>query len=96
MKLDQKGKTGHYSFGLYRFFAVFGGIVDRGLQIGATACSSIPKGLSHSAQRWPDSERAYAGMPQGKVPTLKGLHINALWKRCNPFRVWDFSVMPPG
>jgi hypothetical protein len=47
-------------------------------QLGATACSSIPKGLDHSAQRWPDSERAYAGLPQGKVPTLKGLHINDL------------------
>ena len=34
-----------------------------------------PKGLHHSAQRWTDSERAYAGLPKGKIPTLKGLHL---------------------
>ena len=78
-----------------RFFAVFGGI-NSGSQLSAMALLQIPKGLYHAAQRWPDSERAYAGLTQGKVPTLKGLHINALWKGCNPFRVGDFSVLLPG
>jgi hypothetical protein len=47
--------------GNMRFFAVFGGITNLVFRLGATACSSIPKGLTPSAQRWPDSERAYAG-----------------------------------
>jgi hypothetical protein len=37
------------------FFAVFSGIRNQGFQQYATACSSSPKGLDHSAQRWPDS-----------------------------------------
>jgi hypothetical protein len=57
------------------FFAVFGGIMNMGFQLGAQAFSSIPKGLHHSARRWPNSERAYAGLPTRKPTTLKGLHI---------------------
>ena len=48
--------------GNMRFFAVFGGITNLVFRLGATACSLIPKGLHPSAQRWPDSERAYAGL----------------------------------
>jgi hypothetical protein len=31
-----------------------------------------------------------------KVTPLKGLHINDLWKKYNPFRVYDSSLLHPG
>ena len=31
-----------------------------------------------------------------RVTTLKGLHINDLWKRYNPFRVWESCLLDPG
>jgi hypothetical protein len=34
--------------------------------ISARPCSPIPRGLHHSARRWPDSERAYVGLPRGR------------------------------
>jgi len=35
-----------------------------GFELAETIGSSNPKGLYHSAQRWPDSERAHAGLSQ--------------------------------
>jgi hypothetical protein len=39
---------------------------------------SIPTGLHHSAQGWPDSERAYPGWLHLISTTLKGLNIKDL------------------
>ena len=44
-------------------FSPFSWNTESGLPTWRNAYFSIPKGLHHSAQRWPDSERAYAGLP---------------------------------
>jgi hypothetical protein len=64
--------------GPVRFFAVFSGTMFALCDPSNMARSSIPKGLHHLAQSWPDSKRAYLGsLPQG-FSTLKGLNRNHL------------------
>jgi len=54
--------------------------------------SSIPTGLDHSAQGWPDSERAYPGCPHLIPTTLQGLNTRNLRNKFRSFAV--FGGMP--
>ena len=61
------------------FFAVFSGISWSGLSTWCYGLFFNPKGIgSFSPALARFRERPNAGLPQGKVPTLKGLHINGL------------------
>jgi hypothetical protein len=51
----------NYLRNFIRFFAGFRGIKRAVLQPASMASPSILKGLDHSAQDWPDSERGYLG-----------------------------------
>lgn len=55
-------------------------------QRAAMRPSSIPKGLNRPAQGWPKSARAYPGWMNSISSTLKGLNIQRLANRIQPFQ----------
>src|ERR1039458_3533350 len=58
--------------------------------------SSIPKGLHHVAQGWPDSERDYPGFWYLYVTTLQGLNPSRKYLLFNSFRVVFLTVFAQG
>ena len=59
-----------------RSLAVFSGVEHDTFQDDRRGRASIPTGLDHSAQGWPDSGRAYLGSAALCISTLKGLNPN--------------------
>ena len=55
----------------------------------------IPKGLDHSAQRWPDSERDYAGVATREGSNPERVAYQRLMKVIQLFQSCDYPVIAP-